>query len=70
MHEDYLKYQVPEHWTPEQVEFLSDFLQDLNEALLVKYYAPLRNLWRERDLIADTRGSDDQLELFPPTLSG
>jgi hypothetical protein len=67
---DFLKYQVPEHWTAEQVEFLSNFLQDLNEALLAKYHVPLRHLWRERDRIAHIHQSDDQLKLFPPTQSG
>lgn len=65
MSDSYLKCQFPEDWTAEQVEFLSDFLQDLNEALLATYYAPLRHLWREHDQLPHFPESDDQLELFP-----
>ena len=65
MYDDNLNYQLPEHWTAEDVQFLSQFLQDLNEALLATYFAPLRDLWRERDRLPHLEKHDDQLELFP-----
>lgn len=43
------KYRFPDDWTAEQVDFLSNFLYDLNEALLEDYHYALRALWQERD---------------------